>query len=33
VGDVDELVTAGQLSDGSLLLRAGKKRYHRVVVK
>ena len=33
VGDVDELLTAGQLSDGSLLLRAGKKRYHRVVVK
>jgi tyrosyl-tRNA synthetase len=33
VGSVDTLITADHLSDGLILLRAGKKRYHRVVVK
>jgi tyrosyl-tRNA synthetase len=33
VGDVDEVITAKQLNDGLLLLRAGKKRYHRVVIQ
>jgi len=32
VGSVDDLNTADHLVDSSLLLRAGKKRYHRVVV-
>ncbi len=32
VGSVDDLVTAEHLVDGSILLRAGKKRYHRVVL-
>jgi tyrosyl-tRNA synthetase len=32
VGSVDDLVTAANLSGGHLLLRAGKKRYHRVVI-
>jgi tyrosyl-tRNA synthetase len=32
VGSVDDLVTVEHLVDGSILLRAGKKRYHRVVV-
>ncbi len=31
VGSVDDLVTAHHLSEGAILLRAGKKRYHRVV--
>jgi tyrosyl-tRNA synthetase len=33
VSSVDELITAGHLADGAILLRAGKKRYHRVVVR
>jgi tyrosyl-tRNA synthetase len=33
VGSVDDLITAEQLEEGIILLRAGKKRYHRVVVK
>ena len=33
VGSVDDLVTVSHLSDGAILLRAGKKRYHRVVLK
>ena len=32
VRGVDDLITAEYLTDGSLLLRAGKKRYHRIVV-
>jgi tyrosyl-tRNA synthetase len=32
VEDVDALITAEHLSDGLILLRAGKKRYHRIVV-
>jgi tyrosyl-tRNA synthetase len=32
VRGVDELITIENLMDGSILLRAGKKRYHRVVV-
>ena len=32
VRSVDDLITAEHLTDGSLLLRAGKKRYHRIVV-
>ncbi len=31
VGSVDELITGDYLSDGAILLRAGKKRYHRIV--
>jgi tyrosyl-tRNA synthetase len=31
VGGVDELVTSAHLDQGALLLRAGKKRYHRVL--
>jgi tyrosyl-tRNA synthetase len=31
VGSVDELVSSAQLDQGALLLRAGKKRYHRVL--
>jgi tyrosyl-tRNA synthetase len=31
VGSVDELVTSAHLDQGALLLRAGKKRYHRVL--
>jgi tyrosyl-tRNA synthetase len=33
VGSVDDLVSAAHLADGAILLRAGKKRYHRVVVR
>jgi tyrosyl-tRNA synthetase len=33
LGSVDDLITSGHLDGGALLLRAGKKRYHRVVVK
>jgi tyrosyl-tRNA synthetase len=33
LGSVDVLITAASLEDGMLLLRAGKKRYHRVVVE
>jgi tyrosyl-tRNA synthetase len=32
VRTVDDLITTEHLIDGSILLRAGKKRYHRVVV-
>ena len=32
VDDVDALITAEHLSDGLILLRAGKKRYHRIVI-
>jgi tyrosyl-tRNA synthetase len=32
VRSVDDLITAEHLMDGVILLRAGKKRYHRVVV-
>jgi tyrosyl-tRNA synthetase len=32
VRSVDDLITAEHLIDGSILLRAGKKRYHRVLV-
>jgi tyrosyl-tRNA synthetase len=32
VRSVDDLITAEHLVDGAILLRAGKKRYHRVVV-
>ena len=32
VEGVDQLITPGDLSDGSLLLRAGKKKYHRITV-
>jgi tyrosyl-tRNA synthetase len=31
VASVDAVVTTADLSDGAILLRAGKKRYHRVV--
>jgi tyrosyl-tRNA synthetase len=33
VDRVDDLVTAEHLADGLILLRAGRKRYHRIVVK
>jgi tyrosyl-tRNA synthetase len=33
VAHVDERITAEQLRDGAILLRAGKKRYHRIIVK
>jgi len=33
VGSVDDLITSAHLDGGAILLRAGKKRYHRVVVK
>jgi tyrosyl-tRNA synthetase len=33
VGSVDEVITARHLAEDALLLRAGKKRYHRVAVK
>ncbi len=33
VSSVDDLVTSAHLTDGAILLRAGKKRYHRVVVR
>ena len=32
VSSVDDLITVEHLIDGSILLRAGKKRYHRVVI-
>jgi tyrosyl-tRNA synthetase len=32
VRSVDDLITAEHLVDGSILLRAGKKRYHRVLI-
>jgi len=32
VDSVDDLITVEHLADGSILLRAGKKRYHRVVI-
>jgi tyrosyl-tRNA synthetase len=31
VANVDALITSADLSEGAILLRAGKKRYHRVV--
>jgi tyrosyl-tRNA synthetase len=33
VGSVDDLVTAKHLDDGAILLRAGKKRYNRIVTQ
>jgi tyrosyl-tRNA synthetase len=33
LASVDELVTDEHLSEGTILLRAGKKRYHRVVIE
>jgi tyrosyl-tRNA synthetase len=30
---IDEVITEGHLREGDLILRAGKKRYHRVVLK
>jgi tyrosyl-tRNA synthetase len=33
VAGIDQLVTAAQMTDDRILLRAGKKRYHRVVAK
>nr|NIV27978.1 tyrosine--tRNA ligase [Anaerolineae bacterium] len=33
VRSVDDLITAEQLIDGSILLRAGKKRYHRLLAR
>jgi tyrosyl-tRNA synthetase len=33
VSSADDLVTTASLSGGNILLRAGKKRYHRVVVR
>jgi tyrosyl-tRNA synthetase len=33
VQSVDDLITAEQLIDGSILLRAGKKRYHRLLAR
>jgi tyrosyl-tRNA synthetase len=32
VKELDALVTAADAEDGVILLRAGKKRYHRIVV-
>jgi tyrosyl-tRNA synthetase len=32
VGSVDDLITTSHFSDGVVLLRAGKKRYHRIVI-
>jgi tyrosyl-tRNA synthetase len=32
VGDVEVMVSSADVQDGALLLRAGKKRYHRVMV-
>jgi tyrosyl-tRNA synthetase len=32
LGDSDAIVSSADLEDGGLILRAGKKRYHRVVV-
>jgi tyrosyl-tRNA synthetase len=33
VASADELITVDAFSDGAILLRAGKKRYHRVVLR
>lgn len=33
VASVDDLITTEHLADGMVLLRAGKKRYHRIVAK
>jgi tyrosyl-tRNA synthetase len=33
VDSVDDLISADLLADGAILLRAGKKRYHRIVVR
>ena len=33
VSDVNAVINTGHVEDGALLLRAGKKRYHRVVVE
>jgi tyrosyl-tRNA synthetase len=32
VGNIEVLITTADVQDGSVILRAGKKRYHRVVV-
>jgi tyrosyl-tRNA synthetase len=32
VDEVDRKLTAEDLRDGQILLRAGRKRYHRVIV-
>jgi tyrosyl-tRNA synthetase len=32
LGDSDTMVSSADLEDGGLILRAGKKRYHRIVV-
>jgi tyrosyl-tRNA synthetase len=31
ISDVDRMITLSDLNDGEVLLRAGKKRYHRIV--
>ncbi|MFC2031605.1 tyrosine--tRNA ligase [Chloroflexota bacterium] len=33
VGSVDDLISTDRLAEGEILLRAGKKRYHRILVK
>jgi tyrosyl-tRNA synthetase len=33
VGSVDDLITADHVVEGGILLRAGKKRYHRIMVR
>ncbi len=33
VGTVDDLITVDHMVDGGILLRVGKKRYHRLIVK
>jgi len=33
LGSVDALIDSSRLADGGLVLRAGKKRYHRIVVR
>ena len=33
VGSVDDLITADHVVEGGILLRAGKKRYHRIIVR
>jgi tyrosyl-tRNA synthetase len=32
VASIDQQISAAHLVDGAILLRAGKKRYHRIVV-
>ena len=31
--DLDAVISAGHLAGGQILLRAGKKRYHRIVAR